>query len=77
MFGAMFMATDPVSGPMTLQGKWICGIMLGILTVIIRGLSGYVEGVMFSIILMNIFAPLIDNAVLAFIASKNRKNSGL
>jgi len=74
MFGAMFMATDPVSGPMTLQGKWICGILLGILTVIIRGLSGYVEGVMFSIILMNIFAPLIDNAVLAFIASKNRKN---
>ncbi len=73
MFGAMFMATDPVSGPMTLQGKWICGILLGVLTVIIRGLSGYVEGVMFSIILMNIFAPLIDTSVLSIIASRNRR----
>lgn len=73
MFGAMFMATDPVSSPMTLHGKWIYGILLGVLTVIIRGLSGYVEGVMFSIILMNIFAPLIDNAVLSVIASRNKK----
>ena len=65
LFGAMFMATDPVTSTMTVAGKWIFGSLLGVLTVAIRGLSGYVEGVMFAIILMNIFAPLIDNAVLS------------
>ncbi|MBD3184632.1 RnfABCDGE type electron transport complex subunit D [Candidatus Poribacteria bacterium] len=64
MFGAMFMATDPVTCTMTIRGKWVYGIMLGILTVTIRGLSVYSEGVMFSILLMNIFAPLIDKSVL-------------
>lgn len=66
LFGAMFMATDPVTCTMTQGGKWIYGFLLGILTVLIRGLSGYVEGVMFAIVLMNIFAPLIDNAILSW-----------
>ena len=70
LFGAMFMATDPVTCTMTIAGKWIYGSLLGVLTIIIRGLSGYVEGVMFAILLMNIFAPLIDNAVLS-----RKKNS--
>lgn len=65
LFGAMFMATDPVTSPMTMAGKWIYGSLLGVLTIIIRGLSGYMEGITFAIVLMNIFAPLIDNAVLA------------
>ncbi|MGR3311035.1 MAG: RnfABCDGE type electron transport complex subunit D [Candidatus Brocadiales bacterium] len=65
LFGAMFMATDPVSAPFTNGGKWTYGIMLGILTVLIRGLTGFVEGVMFAIIFMNIFAPLIDRVALS------------
>ncbi len=66
LFGAMFMATDPVTSPFTQSGKWVYGILLGALTLCIRGFSGYVEGVMFAIIFMNIFAPLIDHFVLAF-----------
>lgn len=64
LFGAFFMATDPVSSPFTKPGKWIYGIMLGLLTVLIRSFSGYVEGVMFSIIIMNALGPLIDTMIL-------------
>jgi RnfABCDGE-type electron transport complex D subunit len=64
LLGAFFMATDPVTSPFTKPGRWIAGILLGILTVLIRGLSGYVEGVMFSILLVNAFTPLIDTLVL-------------
>ena len=70
LFGAMFMATDPVTCTMTRAGKWIYGSLLGVVTMTIRGFSGYVEGVMFAILLMNIFAPLIDNAVLSRISSE-------
>ena len=63
MLGAFFMATDPVTSPFTKSGKWIFGIMCGLLTVVIRGFSGYVEGVMFSIVIMNAFSPLIDYLV--------------
>ena len=65
LFGAFFMATDPVSCPFTKEGKWIFGVGLGILTLLIRTFSGYVEGVMFAIIFMNIFAPLIDEIILS------------
>jgi Na+-transporting NADH:ubiquinone oxidoreductase subunit B/electron transport complex protein RnfD len=64
MFGAFFMATDPVTSPFTQAGKYSFGIMCGLLTVLIRSFSGYVEGVMFSIVIMNAFAPLIDHVVL-------------
>jgi len=64
LFGAFFMATDPVSSTYTKSGKVIFGIGLGLLTVLIRSFSGYTEGVMFSIILMNAFGPLIDSYVL-------------
>lgn len=64
LFGALFMVTDPVTCPFTKAGKWVAGALLGFLTVLIRGLSGYVEGVMFSILLMNAIAPLIDRVVL-------------
>lgn len=63
LFGAFFMATDPVTGPLTFGGKWVYGILLGLLTVLIRGLAGFPEGVMFSILLMNAISPLIDTAV--------------
>jgi len=63
LFGAFFMATDPVTSPFTKTGRWVYGILLGVITVSIRSLSGFVEGVMFSILLMNAFAPLIDTIV--------------
>jgi RnfABCDGE-type electron transport complex D subunit len=66
LFGAMFMATDPVTSPFTQGGRWLYGILLGGLTLCIRGFSGYVEGVMFAIIFMNIFAPLLDQLVLTY-----------
>lgn len=63
LYGAFFMATDPVSSPFTNSGKIIYGIGLGLLTVLIRSFSGFTEGVMFSIILMNAFGPLIDSYI--------------
>ena len=65
LFGAFFMVTDPVTCPFTTIGKWIYGILIGIITVVIRNLSGYPEGMMFSILFMNMFSPVIDDAVLA------------
>lgn len=65
LFGAFFMATDPVTAPLSFGGKWIYGIFLGIITVLIRALSGFVEGVMFAILMMNAVAPLIDSLVLS------------
>ena len=63
MFGAFFMANDPVTSPYTFAGRWVYGIMLGILTVLIRALSGLPESVMFAILLMNAVTPLIDSTV--------------
>ncbi|NLI71419.1 MAG: NADH:ubiquinone reductase (Na(+)-transporting) subunit B [Bacteroidales bacterium] len=60
-FGAVFMATDPVTASRTETGKWIYGFLIGVLAIIIRVLNpGYAEGMMLAILLMNIFAPLID-----------------
>jgi Na+-transporting NADH:ubiquinone oxidoreductase subunit B len=64
-FGAVFMATDPVSSPTLETSKWIYGFLIGILVVIIRIINpAYPEGVMLAILLMNVFAPLIDHIVL-------------
>lgn len=61
MFGAVFMTTDPVSAAQTEKGKWIYGFLIGVLTVLIRVFNpGYPEGIMMAILLMNVFAPLID-----------------
>jgi len=60
-FGAVFMATDPVSAAQTERGKWIYGFMIGFLTIIVRVLNpAYPEGIMLAILFMNVFAPLID-----------------
>ena len=60
-FGAVFMATDPVTSPRTEGGKWIFGFLIGALAIIIRVLNpGYPEGMMLAILLMNVFAPLFD-----------------
>jgi Na(+)-translocating NADH:ubiquinone oxidoreductase B subunit len=60
LFGAFFMATDPVTSPVSNAGKWIYGAAIGTVTLLIRNFSGYVEGVMFAILLGNIIAPLLD-----------------
>ncbi len=60
LLGAFFIATDPVTSPVTRKGRWIFGIGIGTLVMLIRYLSGYPEGVMFSVLLMNSVAPLID-----------------
>ena len=64
MFGAVFMATDPVTSPSSPLGKIIYGICLGFLTMIIRLKANYPEGVLFSILMMNMLTPLIDSFVL-------------
>jgi Na+-transporting NADH:ubiquinone oxidoreductase subunit B len=62
-FGAFYMATDPVTSPTTNGGKWAYGLLIGTATVLIRNLTGYVEGVTFAILLGNICAPVIDEVV--------------
>jgi len=63
-FGTVFMATDPVTAAQTNTGKWIYGALTGIMVVIIRVFNpAYPEGVMLAILLMNVFAPLIDHFV--------------
>ncbi|MFY8037929.1 MAG: NADH:ubiquinone reductase (Na(+)-transporting) subunit B, partial [Cyclobacteriaceae bacterium] len=69
-FGAVFMATDPVTASQTETGKWIYGILIGVFTVLIRVFNpAYPEGIMLAILLMNVFAPLIDY----FVVSANKK----
>ncbi len=65
LFGAFYMVTDPVTCPLTNIGKWVYGALIGIITIVIRNLSGNTEGIMFAILFMNMFAPVIDDAVLA------------
>ncbi len=61
-FGAVFMATDPVTSPRTECGKYIYGFLIGFVAIVIRCLNpGYPEGMMLAILLMNLFAPLIDH----------------
>lgn len=60
VFAAFFIATDPVSSPLTPKGKWAFGLSLGALVMAIRFLSNYPEGVMFAVLIMNAFAPLIN-----------------
>ena len=69
-FGAVFMATDPVTAAQTETGKWIYGFMIGLLTVVIRIFNpAYPEGIMLAILFMNVFAPLID----FYIVKANKK----
>jgi Na+-transporting NADH:ubiquinone oxidoreductase subunit B len=63
-FGAVYMATDPVTASQTEKGKWIYGFLTGMLAILIRVLNpAYPEGMMLAILLMNVFAPLIDHYV--------------
>ena len=74
MFGAVFMATDPVTAPQTNKGKWIYGFLIGAFAVLVRVVNpAYAEGMMLSILLMNVFAPLIDHCVIAQNIRKRKK----
>jgi len=69
-FGIVFMATDPVTASQTETGKWIYGFLIGLFTVLIRLFNpAYPEGIMMAILLMNVFAPLID----FFVVNANKK----
>lgn len=64
LFGAVFMATDPVSAAMTNAGKWIYGTLIGVFVVLIRVANpAYPEGVMLAILFMNVMAPTVDHFV--------------
>ena len=73
-FGTVFMATDPVTSAQTECGKWIYGLLIGALCVMVRLFNpGYVEGMMLAILLCNTFAPLIDHIVVNLHSSRKAK----
>jgi Na+-transporting NADH:ubiquinone oxidoreductase subunit B len=73
-FGAVFMATDPVTAAQTNTGKWIYGLMIGMLAVLIRVVNpAYPEGMMLSILFMNALAPLIDYFVVERNIARRKK----
>lgn len=73
-FGAVFMATDPVTASQTNKGKWIYGFLVGFISILIRVFNpAYPEGVMLAILLMNVFAPTIDHYVVQGNVKKRMK----
>ncbi len=73
MLGAVFMATDMVSSPITPMGLWVYGGIIGILTIVIRIWSGLPEGVMYSILLANAISPHIDTVIRNRVYGTRRK----
>jgi Na+-transporting NADH:ubiquinone oxidoreductase subunit B len=77
-FGAVFMATDPVTSTRTETGKWFYGFIIGVVAIIVRVMNpGYPEGMMLAILFMNMFAPLIDYCVVQRNISNRLKRGGL
>ena len=74
LFGSFFVVTEPVSGAKTKPGQWIYGFLIGSLIVILRGFSNFAEGVMFSVLILNAFVPLLDDFVLGFKSSKKKES---
>ena len=75
-FGAVFMATDPVSASRTETGKWVYGFLIGFFAITIRTFNpAYPEGMMLAILLMNTFAPLIDHFVVQANISRRLKRA--
>lgn len=73
-FGAVFMATDPVTSARTETGKFVYGLLIGVMAIVIRVMNpGYPEGMMLAILLMNLFAPLIDYYVVQANINKRAK----
>ncbi|MDO4994394.1 MAG: NADH:ubiquinone reductase (Na(+)-transporting) subunit B [Bacteroidales bacterium] len=75
-FGAVFMATDPVTSPRTEGAKYVYGFLIGVIAIVIRMLNpGYPEGMMLAILLMNVFAPLFDYCVVQSNINKRAKRA--
>ncbi len=75
-FGAVFMATDPVTATQTAKGKYIYGFLIGLMAVLIRVFNpAYPEGMMLAILLMNVFAPLIDHYIVEASIKKRLKRA--
>lgn len=75
-FGAVFMATDPVTSARTENGKYIYGFLIGVVAILVRVLNpGYPEGMMLAILLMNLFAPLIDYCFIQSNINKRAKRA--
>ncbi len=73
-FGAVFMATDPVTASQTKKGKYIYGFLIGFFAIMVRVINpAYPEGMMLAILLMNVFAPLIDHYVIQVNIKRRRK----
>ena len=62
-FGAVFVVTEPISGPKTKAAQWIYGFVIGGLTIVIRKFSSFSAGIMFATLFMNMFVPIMDSAV--------------
>ncbi|MDR2009170.1 MAG: NADH:ubiquinone reductase (Na(+)-transporting) subunit B [Bacteroidales bacterium] len=76
LFGTVFMATDPVTATQTNKGKYIYGFLIGVLAILIRVANpGYPEGMMLAILLMNVFAPLIDHMIVQSNIKKRQKRT--
>ncbi|MDR1792669.1 MAG: NADH:ubiquinone reductase (Na(+)-transporting) subunit B [Bacteroidales bacterium] len=76
LFAAVFMATDPVSSTHTRQGEIIFGLLIGILTILVRQWNqGYVEGLVLGLFLMNVLAPLIDWCVIQLNINKRKRRA--
>ena len=74
-FGIVFMTTDPVSAPDMDAAQWIYGVAIGSLTVLIRVFNpAFPEGIMLSILFMNLFAPLLDHVVVSLRLKKRIPN---
>lgn len=73
LFGIVFMATDPISSPKTREAKWVFGIIIGAVTVIIRGYALFAGGMMFAILIANTFAPIMDETVKTYKEYKKNK----
>ena len=77
-FAAVFMATDPVTAARTRTGKYIYGLLIGVIAVLIRTYNnGYPEGAMLAVLLMNCFAPLIDWCVVQANISRRMRRANL
>lgn len=72
LFGAFFMATDPVSSPKTKEARIAYGILIGVLTLVIRNFSIFNGGLMFAILIGNMFAPIMDHAVKQLKSTKEK-----
>lgn len=72
LFGCFFVVTEPISGPKTKQAQWVYGFVIGGLVVVLRGFSNFSEGMMFAVLIMNSFVPLLDQTIRQGLALKKK-----